>query len=146
MWFLYFFLSYQSGHNSSKCESSSNSGASFCFIQRSGISKIVSDNGAARRTWTHEREVAFHGSKESLAILLWGNDGRFTPTGSTQKGRLLYPTFQFLVPCVRSNVICLRVESNVMVVAEKTSIPTIPTTSSLFWLSTWSKTSLWALI
>lgn len=96
---------YQSGHRSVRFESSS--GASFCFIQRSGIWNEEVEKISLKmesQTIKYQREISFHCAHESLSILLRCNNSRLAST-SAQERSLLHPTLQLLVPCICSNVI-----------------------------------------
>ncbi len=97
---------HQSGHSSRRMLPSS-SGASCCFIHRSGtyvadLQWLIPLN---RYNVTHQREVTLHRTEEAIPVLLGGNDRRFSPVGTTEESRVFDPTFELLIPSICPNVV-----------------------------------------
>lgn len=128
-------LNHQSGHKSRSALPSS-SGESCCFIHRSGTCSLrYEKTQCISKRNTYQWKIAFHRAEEPLPILFGGNDGWLSLGTASKECRVLNPAFQLLVPGVCTDIIydfyqravCLRGVPHP---------PTIPTTSSLFALST----------
>ena len=85
---------------------------------------------------TNQREVSFHGTQETVSVLFRANNGRLALVGAAQERGVFHPALQLLVPCVSPDVVCLTEMSVLHRLSEASDVPTMPTTSSFFALST----------
>lgn len=100
-------LDHQSGHRSRRWPLPSSSGASCCFIHRSGtcVADLEWRNSFHKYDVAHQWEVALHRTEEPMSVLLRADDRRLSPVRATKESRILDPTFELLIPSVCPDVV-----------------------------------------